>query len=104
MPTVVVYTDKGQQVWQMDVESWQIDGLQCPTNLRGSSLAGGIRRAVQDAEVIQAGGDPERPSEKAIRLMHEERARASDFVPDAEGRDARFTRTDDGYEDPRGYE
>lgn len=97
MPTVVVYTDNGQQVWQMDVESLDLNGLQCPSNNRGSALAAGIRRAVQDAEAIQAGRDPERPSEKAMRL-----AFASDFVPDAEGRDARFSRTDDGYEDPAG--
>lgn len=38
--------------------------------------------------------------EKAERVKV---ALASDYVPDVEGRDARFTRTDDGYEDPRGY-
>ena len=31
-------------------------------------------------------------------------SRPDDHVPDADGRDARFTRTDDGYDDPKGYE
>jgi len=69
MARVYVTTDDGRFVWALDnVESHHLNGLQCPTNVRGSSLAAGIRRAVQDAEAIQAGRDPERPSEKAIRL------------------------------------
>jgi hypothetical protein len=69
MPRVVVYTDSGEAVWSMEkIESWQINGLTCPGNVRGSSLAAGLRRAVSDAEKIQRGEDPERPSEKAMRL------------------------------------
>jgi hypothetical protein len=77
MATVVVYSDKGEQVWSYTgVASWMIAGLQCPTNMRGSGLAAGIRRAVEDAEKIERGEDPERPSEKAMRLTHERRTRA----------------------------
>lgn len=68
MAYVVVYTEKGQQVWQMNVPSFAIRNLGCPGNTIGSSLAAGIRRAVEDAEVIEAGGDPERASERAMRL------------------------------------
>lgn len=35
---------------------------------------------------------------------HERLATALPATPDAEGRDARFTRTDDGHEDPRDLE
>jgi hypothetical protein len=77
MPRVVVYTDGGELVQAFDVEAWHINGLQCPTNARGSGLAAGIRRAVQDAEVIQAGGDPERPSEKAMRLSEAARRKGT---------------------------
>jgi hypothetical protein len=66
---VIVTTEDGTEVWRMDdVAAWQVSGLQCPGNVSGSSLAAGIRRAVQDAEVIEAGGDPERLSEKAMRI------------------------------------
>jgi hypothetical protein len=67
--SVSVTTEDGTEVWRSDaVASWQIAGLQCPGNVRGSSLAAGIRRAVRDAEVIEAGGDPERLSERAMRI------------------------------------
>lgn len=59
------------------VVPWHIEGgkLTGQMNARASSLASGIVRAVQDADKIQRGIDPERPSEKAIRLMHEAAAR-----------------------------
>ena len=69
MPKVIVTTDAGVVVWrQEDVDANAVRYLQCQGNVNGSSLAAGIRRAVQDAEAIQAGRDPERPSEKAMRL------------------------------------
>lgn len=69
MPKIVVFTDDGQPVWEMDDVEWHhVTGLTCPTNTRGSSVASGIRRAISDAHTIQDGGDPERPSEKAMRL------------------------------------
>lgn len=69
MPRVIVETDSGERVWSMDgIESWHLHALQCSTNTRGSAVAAGVRRAVQDAEAIQEGRDPERLSEKAVRL------------------------------------
>jgi hypothetical protein len=81
MPRVIVTTDDGQPVWQMeDIESWHITALQCPTNVRGSAVASGVRRAVRDAAIIQQGGDPERPSEKAMRMMAEARSRSEQLT------------------------
>lgn len=40
-------------------------------NRRGSSFYAGLHRAMRDAEEIEAGRDPERPSEKAMRLAAE---------------------------------
>jgi hypothetical protein len=72
MARVIVQTDDGTWVWGMDnVRSHHLNALACTTNEKGSSLAAGVRRAVSDAEVIQAGGDPERMSEKAMRLASE---------------------------------
>jgi hypothetical protein len=72
MARVIVTTNDGRPVWMLDdVRSWDLGALQCPTNLRGSALAAGVRRAVEDAEAIQAGRNPERPSEKAVRLAAE---------------------------------
>lgn len=72
---VVVYTDKGEQVWA-DAEVTSTDilfaDIQVP-NRRGSSFFSGLRRAIRDAEEIEAGRDPERPSEKAMRLAQEAR-------------------------------
>lgn len=80
MPKVIVTTDDGQAVWTMDgIESWHVSGkLKAAGNVRAQNLASGIVRAVRDAEVIQAGGDPERPSEKAMRLVDEGRKRDSE--------------------------
>jgi hypothetical protein len=76
MAKVIVLTDDNKPVWQMqDIESWHISALQCQTNVRGSNLAAGIRRAVQDAEAIQAGRDPERLSEKVMRLIKRDASR-----------------------------
>lgn len=68
MPLVVVYTDKGQQVWQSLATAYSLRRAECPGNSIGSSLVAGLRRAVEDAEAIEEGRDPERPSEKAMRL------------------------------------
>jgi hypothetical protein len=68
MPTVVVYTDKGEQVWQSPATAYSLRSATCPTNQTGSSLISGLRRAVEDAEKIEDGHNPERDSEKAMRL------------------------------------
>lgn len=69
MATVIVQTDDGREVWRMGgVEPWHVvTHLIAHGNVRASSLASGIVRAVQDADKIQRGADPERPSERAMR-------------------------------------
>ena len=84
-PIVVVYTDNGQQVWQSPAMSLTLRSAKCPSNTSGSSLISGLRRAVEDAEAIEEGRDPERPSERAVRLAAEERERR-------EGRLAEYTK------------
>ncbi len=72
MPIVVVYTDKGEQVWQSPAIGFTLRPAKCPGNTIGSALVSGLRRAIEDAEAIEAGDDPERPSEKAMRLSDRE--------------------------------
>ena len=68
MAYVVVYTNEGEQVWQSLATAYSIRRAECPGNNIGSGLIAGLRRAVEDAEKIEQGIDPERPSEKAMRL------------------------------------
>jgi hypothetical protein len=68
MPYVVVYTDKGEQVWQSPATAYSLRSASCPHNTIGSSLVAGLRRAVEDAEALEDGRDPERPSERAMRM------------------------------------
>lgn len=72
---VAVYTDKGDPIWFSDADYADIllARITVP-NQRGSSFFAGLRRAMRDAEEIEAGRDPERPSEKAMRLAREEEA------------------------------
>lgn len=66
---VVVLTDDGREVWRAPgIMAHDVRSIECPGNSTGSSVAAGIRRAAVDAEAIQRGEDPERPSEKAMRL------------------------------------
>lgn len=69
MARVIVQTDDGREVWRMDgVEPWHVVGkLRGEMNVKASSLAAGIVRAVEDADKIQRGVDPARPSERAVR-------------------------------------
>ena len=59
MPTVIVVTDTGEQVWQSPALGFTIDRLHCPGNNSGATLADGIRRAVLTAEAMEEGRDPE---------------------------------------------
>jgi len=69
MSVIKVFTDDGREVWSTaGIMAHDVRDIQCPGNTTGSGVAAGIRRATEDAEVIQRGGDPERPSEKAMRL------------------------------------
>ena len=91
MPKVIVTTDEGRAVWMIeDIEAWHVRGLECPTNQRGSAVASGVRRACEDAQAIQSGADPERPSEKVMRLLSAEKAEAA--APERSGRARRTIR------------
>lgn len=75
MAYVVVYTDKGEQVWSSQLIAATVRRLECPGNVIGSSVASGLRRAAQDAEALEQGRDPERSSERAMRLADEKLSR-----------------------------
>lgn len=70
MAKVIVQTDDGREVWSHEgVESWHVSGkLKAAGNVVAQAVASGIVRAVSDAEAIQEGRDPRRPSEVAIEL------------------------------------
>jgi hypothetical protein len=70
---ICVYLN-GSLVWSMPAPpAYAMGRLRSEGHVGVSSLAAGLRRAVEDAEAIRAGRDPERPSERAIRLAEEER-------------------------------
>lgn len=72
MAYVVVYTEKGEQVWHMQATAHALATARCDTNIVGRNLISGLRRAFEDAEALEQGLDPERPSEKAMRLSEAE--------------------------------
>ena len=55
MATVVIYTEKGEQVWQSTILGGTIERLHCPGNTIGAEIARGIRQAVHEAESIESG-------------------------------------------------
>jgi hypothetical protein len=54
MPIIVIYTDKGEQVWQAPVMGINIARLYCPGNSIGAALARGVVEAVAKAEAMEA--------------------------------------------------
>jgi hypothetical protein len=73
MPRVIVETDDGQRVYAEETTAHTL--LFSTDSPPAQALIGGIRRGLQDAEAVEAGLDPERPSEKAMRLAEEQLAR-----------------------------
>jgi hypothetical protein len=74
MAKVIVQTDDGREVWRLEeIEPWHVRSIihGSFTNIVCRALTSGILRAVQDANMIQRGLDPERLSEKAVRLANE---------------------------------
>lgn len=76
MAQIVVYTDDGVEVAHKEVPDTYaspstISRLVCG-NAHG--VDGWLGRALRDARLIQQGINPERPSEKAMRLLAESRA------------------------------
>jgi hypothetical protein len=72
---VAVYTHKGAAVWVseegLEYQDIIFANVTIP-NRRGGSFYAGLHRAIRDATFIDEGLDPERPSEKAMRLAREE--------------------------------
>lgn len=108
MAQVVVLTDDGREVSRFAVDDDLCIGIplirtstKTWANLIGlgsQAPNGWLGRALRDARVIQAGGDPEQPSEKAMRMLAERVMRVGDLVEDREGDKAVVREVhDDGY-------
>ena len=82
MAKVIVQTDDGRQVTSIFVSD-QAAGTATWLKLIGrpERPLGGLGRALDDAAIIQAGGDPERLSEKAMRLSAEQREALAKQIP-----------------------
>jgi len=76
MARLVIETEDGRVVWRSPLVLTSHELLGVAGQAR---LVGEVRRSVQDAEAIEAGRDPERPSEKAMRMAEE--AGAFDRIP-----------------------
>lgn len=74
MPRIIIQTDDDRHVETIDVpfhQSPTTDGRLVTG--RNAPILGALGRALDDARAIQAGRDPERPSERAMRLSEPER-------------------------------
>lgn len=72
MAIIKIYTDGGKLVSTMvSDDNWtaNIRGRKITGHMNG--MYGWMERALQDARLIQRGIDPERPSEKAMRMIAE---------------------------------
>lgn len=69
MALIKVYTNDGALVSQLQTDDkWSIFSLGREVYGRQEAPLGWLGRALEDARTIQRGGDPEHPSEKAMRL------------------------------------
>lgn len=73
MPKVIVTTDSGTTVAEFDIDAHAGRMLPAgvPMNVQANQVLVGVRRAIRDADCIERGIDPERLSEKAMRMMAE---------------------------------
>lgn len=76
MARIIVATSDGREVYSRELDPGWGTGATAGRELIGSHtpLLGAIGRAIEDAHILDAGGDPERPSEKAMRLAEERRS------------------------------
>lgn len=67
---IKVFTDDGREVDSLTVDTTNKGGEAVGGEIYGrrESPMGWLGRALRDADIIQQGGDPERLSEKAMRL------------------------------------
>jgi hypothetical protein len=86
MPQIVILTDDGRETDRRQISGpgiWPGDhNLHAPNGVWAEVVGrldaeplGWLGRALRDAALLQDGQDPERPSEKAMRLAAERRAR-----------------------------
>jgi hypothetical protein len=76
MSVIKVFTDDGQEVAHLAVDDkWSDTAVARRVAGHLNTIHGWLGRALDDARIIQAGGDPERASEKTMRLMQERRQR-----------------------------
>lgn len=76
MTIVKVFTDDGREVNSFTVDD-KTAGTMTWRGLIGlpTKPMGFLGRALSDAATIQAGGDPERPSEKVMRMLSTKKPR-----------------------------
>lgn len=75
MPRIQVLTDNGQLVDARHYDSEASDSaIGREVTGRNEPIRGWLGRALEDAVKIQKGVDPERPSEKAMRMVAEKQA------------------------------
>lgn len=86
MAVIVVYTDGMVEVDRFVVDDSVplTDGNIIARNMIGLPRPplGWLGRALEDAKIIQLGGDPERPSEKVMRILSCRHQRDRDIVHD----------------------
>jgi hypothetical protein len=74
MSVIKVFTDDGVEVASFDVpDVYQGNAVWGRLTGHLDEPSGWLGRALRDARIIQREGDPERPSEKAIRILAEPR-------------------------------
>jgi hypothetical protein len=82
MSVIKVFTDDGQEVSTLKIDDkWSDTAVARRIAGHLNTIHGWLGRALDDARIIQTGGDPERASEKTMRLMQERRQRVH-FDPD----------------------
>lgn len=75
MTIVKVFTNDGQEVAHFIVPEDYGNATWRNMLGRNEEPLGWLGRTLSDARIIAAGGDPERPSEKVMRLMAERKQR-----------------------------
>jgi hypothetical protein len=70
MAIIKVFTDDGQEVDSTPVnDTWSDNAISRHVIGSHQTIHGWLGRALADAAIVQQGGDPERPSEKVMRLL-----------------------------------
>lgn len=74
MPRVIVQTDDGREVSSFEFPTSQVYALYqmppCRAHTRINAMLSWLHRSLDDARIIQRGGNPERLSERVMRQIH----------------------------------